>query len=65
MKAFGIDFDKITVANTVALIMMMTYLIFIYAGVAIPVEFHDLIKIIAAFLFLSKAYEHNGNNDST
>ena len=62
MSLLGIDFDKVTVANSVALIMMLAYLVFIFMGVAVPVEFHDLIKIIAAFLFLSKAYEHGNNN---
>jgi len=57
MKILGIDFDKVTVANSVALIMMLAYLVFIFMGVVVPPEYHDLIKIIAAFLFLSKAYE--------
>ena len=62
MKAFGIDFDKVTVANVVSLVMMLAYLFFIYLSVEVPTEFHDLIKIIAAFLFLSEAYKNNKNS---
>ena len=65
MKILGIDFDKATVANSVALILMVVYAFFIYMGTTIPADFHDLIKIVAAFLFVSKAYEtgyENGNN---
>lgn len=64
MNILGIDFDKATVANTVALIMTLAYIVFIYLQVAIPTEFHDVIKIVMAFLFLSKAYENqNGVSD--
>ena len=62
MKILGIDFDKVTVANTVALVVMLAYLVFIFLGTEVPVGFEDVVKIIVAFLFVSKAYEQGSNN---
>ena len=58
MKILGIDFDRVTVANAGALVLILAYVFFIYFGVDIPTEFNDVIKTVVTYLFLSKAYEY-------